>query len=418
MRIAIIDADIVGKKKHRFPNLACMKLSAYYKGLGNDVKLVWNYTNLDRFDKVFVSKVFTETTVPEELLKLSNVEYGGTGFFYDKAKPLHPKIEHCMPDYHLYDEWIESCLDTARLKWTGCDEDELFEHEKSFMAQFVYYTDYSIGFLTRGCFRQCEFCVNQNYKSCQRHSSVFEFMDESRPKLCFLDDNFFACPQWREIIAEVKQTGKRFQFKQGLDERLLTEEKVHELMAWNYDGDYIFAFDNWDDREVIESKLQMIYRLYPDCKKRLKFYVFCGFDRRGVYDDVFWLKDIILTFKRCFVLAKYSALPYIMRYEKAYTSPHHGIYSALASWCNQPSFFKKMTFRQFCVGRGMSNRLYKIYKGNPEKYLADGHNKNATWRDMESFERQFPTVGSCLFDISGDSLLEHGNGLKQRRDSR
>lgn len=417
MNIAIIDADIVGKKRHRFPNLACMKLSSYHKSQGHDVRLVWGYTDLEKFDKVFISKVFTATPIPNEVLELPNVEYGGTGFFYDKAKPLPPEIEHCMPDYHLYDAWIKSCLDVAKLKWTDCDEDELLEHERSFMAQFVYYTDYSIGFLTRGCFRQCKFCVNQNYKSCQRHSSVFEFMDESRPKLCFLDDNFFACPQWREIIAEVKQTGKKFRFKQGLDERLLTEEKVHELMSWNYDGDYTFAFDNWDDREVIESKLQMIYRLYPDCKKRLKFYVFCGYDRKGVYDDVFWLKDIILTFKRCFVLAKYSALPYIMRYEKAYTSPYPGMYSAIASWCNQPSFFKKMTFRQFCIGRGMSNRLYKIYKDDPDKYLADGHIKNATWRDMESFESQFPAVGLCLFDISGDSLLEYGNGRKQRRDS-
>lgn len=28
-RIAVIDADMIGRKKHRFPNLACMKLSGY-----------------------------------------------------------------------------------------------------------------------------------------------------------------------------------------------------------------------------------------------------------------------------------------------------------------------------------------------------------------------------------------------------
>ena len=39
MRIAIIDADLVGKKKHRFPNLVSMKLSGYYKELGTDVEL-------------------------------------------------------------------------------------------------------------------------------------------------------------------------------------------------------------------------------------------------------------------------------------------------------------------------------------------------------------------------------------------
>ena len=29
--IAIIDADLLGRKKHRFPNLACMKISGYWK---------------------------------------------------------------------------------------------------------------------------------------------------------------------------------------------------------------------------------------------------------------------------------------------------------------------------------------------------------------------------------------------------
>ena len=39
MRIAVVDADLIGREKHRFPNLASMKLSAYYKGLGYDVDL-------------------------------------------------------------------------------------------------------------------------------------------------------------------------------------------------------------------------------------------------------------------------------------------------------------------------------------------------------------------------------------------
>lgn len=39
MRVAIIDADLIYRKKHRFPNLACMKLSAYYKSNGADVEL-------------------------------------------------------------------------------------------------------------------------------------------------------------------------------------------------------------------------------------------------------------------------------------------------------------------------------------------------------------------------------------------
>ena len=58
-KIAIIDADIVGKKKHRFPNLCSMKLSAYHKKMGDIVTLKTDYDNLDIFDKVYISKVFT-----------------------------------------------------------------------------------------------------------------------------------------------------------------------------------------------------------------------------------------------------------------------------------------------------------------------------------------------------------------------
>lgn len=39
MNIAIIDADIIGKSSHSFPNLACMKSSSFYKREGHSVIL-------------------------------------------------------------------------------------------------------------------------------------------------------------------------------------------------------------------------------------------------------------------------------------------------------------------------------------------------------------------------------------------
>lgn len=228
MRIGIIDAEIIGKNRHRFPNLASMKLSSYHKMQGDNVTLLLSYDEVDSYDIVYISKVFIKTEVPCEpkdkslktertivefyqnnpFLHKPSIKFGGTGFYYEKAPKLPDEIEHCKPDYHLYDEWVKHCIEN-----------------RAKPKEFVYYTDYSIGFLTRGCFRQCEFCVNKVYKQCFAHSNLSEFMDTSRPKLCFLDDNFFACPNWKEIIEEVQVTGKRFQFKQGLDERLLTPEK-------------------------------------------------------------------------------------------------------------------------------------------------------------------------------------------------
>ena len=113
MRIGIIDADLIGRNKHRFPNLASMKISGYYKALGNEVSLLLDYQDLNQYDKVFISKVFTDTYVPQDVLNLNNVEYGGTGFFYDKAEPLPCEIEHHMPDYNLYDEWVKIQLESG-----------------------------------------------------------------------------------------------------------------------------------------------------------------------------------------------------------------------------------------------------------------------------------------------------------------
>ena len=40
MKIGIIDADIIGRQEHNFPNLACMKISGYHKRLNDETKLI------------------------------------------------------------------------------------------------------------------------------------------------------------------------------------------------------------------------------------------------------------------------------------------------------------------------------------------------------------------------------------------
>ena len=386
MKVAIIDAEIVGKTKHRFPNLCSMKLSAYHKSKGDEVVLKTDYENLAEFDKVCISKVFTKTYVPEEVLTMSNVEYGGTGFFYDKAPPLPSEIEHIKPDYHLYDEWVEEAIRQGVKR-----------------SEFTYYLDYSIGYLTRKCFRGCYYCVNRNYRGVEIASPLSEFMDESRPKLCFLDDNFFGCPKWRELIQPVIESKKRFQFKQGLDERLLNTEKILEISKWKYDGEVIFAFDNIEDKDLIVSKLELIRQTVPDWNRELKFYVFCGCDRHDKYDDEFWRNDIINLFDRIDILSRYGAKPYIMRFEKAYESEFSSFYAAVAAWCNQPSIFNTFTFRLFCQCRGMRRNGYKLYKRDIQGYLQNIGIKGSEWRAMEQVETLFPDIAEKYFDFDGKS---------------
>ena len=46
MNIAVIDAEITGRTRHRFPNLCSMKISAYHKQRGDNVVLK---TDFNRF---------------------------------------------------------------------------------------------------------------------------------------------------------------------------------------------------------------------------------------------------------------------------------------------------------------------------------------------------------------------------------
>ena len=72
----------------------------------------------------------------------------------------------------------------------------------------------------------------------------------------------------------------------------------------NIMGDYIFAFDNWRDREKIEVALK-IWKKYN--KKETKFYLFCGYKLTARNNDKLY-KDIWEIFQRIKILMSYGLL--------------------------------------------------------------------------------------------------------------
>ena len=412
MKIAIIDADLIGRSNHRFPNLALLKLSAYNKTIGNNVTLIIDYRNLFStyielknncepdfqilmfddtakkgytryyqekniiYDKIIISKVFTDTLVPLQILSLDITEYNGTGIFYDKATPLPNEIEHHMPDYHLYDEWVNMMINKGFKK-----------------NQFEYYLDYSIGFTTRGCFRQCSFCVNKNCTKVEYHSPIEEFLDKDRKYICLLDDNILGYGQWEGILNSLIVTKKPFQYKQGMDIRLMTKEKADILSHSNYKGDFIFAFDNIEDKDEIIEKIKLWKESYT-AKGNTKFYVFCGFDRNDVYDLTFWKQDIVDAFERIKILMTYGCIPYIMRYKNYINSPFRGMYINIARWGNQASFVKKQSIKEFIYitdGEGQEDKNY------------------ASKRYLEDFKRQYPKIAEKYYGLKFEKLNIYQN---------
>jgi hypothetical protein len=208
---------------------------------------------------------------------------------------------------------------------------------------------------------------------------VSEFLDPDRKYICLLDDNILSCRDWRAIFEELNATGKRFQFKQGMDERLLTDEKCEVIFNSNWIGDYIFAFDNIKDRRIITKKLDLI-RKHTD--KIPMFYVFCGYNHEDpdTYPIDFWAKDIAHLFERIKILMEHNCLPYVMRYKDYEKSPFKGMYVTIARWCNQPSFIKKKSFREFVQA-------------------AEQRGEKAVVRYMTEFEKYHPLIADTYFDM-------------------
>jgi hypothetical protein len=357
MRIALIDADLLdGGTRH--PNLALMKISGFHKSKGDQVILILDYNFLNNFDKVYVSKVFTFTDFPSILLEEDNVEFGGTGFYPDGNSPeLQDEIEHFMPDYNLYSKYVEYGLERGI--------------RQSFYSDYV---DFSIGFTTRGCFRQCEFCVNRKFTKVFRHAPVSEFLDIGRKYIYLWDDNILGYENWKEVFVELDKTKKYFQFRQGLDVRLMTPFKAETLAKSRYFGDFIFAFDDLKEEYSITKGLE-IWKEHS--RKTTKLYLLCAYKSIG-------LDDIVELFERISILMKYQCLPYVMRYENYKQSKFVKMYIEISRWCNQPHIFKKMSFREFCLAH---------------QYYTKSDRMSSTLRAFLDFEEEFPLVVKTYADM-------------------
>jgi hypothetical protein len=301
MNVLLYDVDSV------LPNIALMKLSTYHKSIGNSVEIIKGKAkpiiiDYSKYDFGYASCVFTKN---KNLLDNFPFEVGGTGICIDKE--LDPKIEHLMPDYSLYPD-----------------------------------NEYSIGFTTRGCVRNCEFCfVPQKEGLIRYNAEISEFYNPKLKKIMLLDNNIFAYRDYKKVFEQIRKINKPVLFKDGMDVRLLSDKKVDELLSVRYDGDYMFAYDSIKDKRVIENQIDKYKNRFPVWK--LKFFVLVGFDSL-LQDDIY--RVVYLKNKGC--------LAYIMRHEKCYNSPFKNFYTDLASWVNQVNWFKKTTFEQFLYKRHTS----------------------------------------------------------------
>lgn len=187
MKIGLIDVD----GHSGFPNLALMRLSAYHKSKGDSVEW-WN--GFEHYNRVYMSKVFTFSPDFNTVIDADEIIQGGTG--YKDYGSLPSEIEATYPDYSIYPRFKSA-----------------------------------IGFLTRGCIRNCPWCIVPKKEGKIRAAATW--LEIKRPdsrEIVFMDNNVLACDHGLQQIEDMGGKPVWVDFNQGLDARLITPE-VAELLA-------------------------------------------------------------------------------------------------------------------------------------------------------------------------------------------
>jgi hypothetical protein len=155
----------------------------------------------------------------------------------------------------------------------------------------------------------------------------------------FLDNNILAYPHHMEVFRWLIEHGTRCEFNQGLDFRLVNDENLNALARLNYAGEYIFAFDDPKYRTILDKKIVQIKRHIPKPWK-LKFYLY-------YHPDM----DLLQLIERVEWCRRNECLPYVMRDAACWGHHREKFFTDYAAYCNQPSFFKNLTFPEFLEKR-------------------------------------------------------------------
>ena len=282
-----------------------MKLSAWHKSQGDCVE--W-YQPLfsGHMDIVYMSKVFSFTNDYEYFVDADKIIKGGTGYaistiegkeVYDKTKdtPLSDAIEHIYPDYSIYPE----------------------------------YPDTAFGFLSRGCPRGCGFChVATKEGQCSHKVADLDEFWRGQKKIVLCDPNILACPEWKDLLQQLIESKAHVDFNQGLDIRLMTEEKAQMLSQIKIDSIHL-AWDRYEDKNIVEPRFIEFRKISTVSPHNLQVYVLCGdHERKVLPEDIYrieWLRD-------------HGFAPYVMLYDKDNLPKGHEL-RKLQRWVNNRYVF-------------------------------------------------------------------------------
>lgn len=308
MRIGLIDVD-----SHNFPNLPLMKLSAWHKQQGDTVE--WYeplFHSMGKpLDKVYMSKIFSFTPDYSYYVNAKEVIKGGSGYcisfiegkeVFDKSKDIElpHEIETIYPDYEIYYDKIPEVKNTA------------------------------YGFLTRGCPRGCNFChVKDKEGRCAVKVADLDTFWRGQKNIVLLDPNITACKDWEELFQQLIDSKSWIDFSQGLDIRMMTEEKAKMIKRIKIKNIH-FAWDKYNDKNIVIPKFKEFKRITQWDKRKLTVYVLTNFDTTIEQD-----------LERIYILRDLGYLPYVMIYDKEHTKSTDTV-RKIQRWVNMRAVFENV----------------------------------------------------------------------------
>lgn len=248
----------------KLPNLALMRLAAWHREQGDDVR--WERGTSRQlhepdYDVVYGSAIFATSAKAVALFRqqFPQAVIGGSGG--DSSL----RVEDVVP------------AEFTALDYSG-------------------YPDFaaSIGYAMRGCRFKCGFCVvpKQEGKARSNATIASDWRGEGFPKtLHLLDNDFFGNPDWRDVVAEINEGGFKVCINQGINVRLLDDEQAAAMASMRVTDDQFktrriyTAWDNIGDEEVFFRGVTLLEKqgVNPD---NLMVYMLIGYDPRETWERI------------------------------------------------------------------------------------------------------------------------------------
>lgn len=266
-------------------NTAMMQVSTYHKSNNDDIYI---YSPLfhDEYDKIYAFSIFDYTDkgyVRDDMIT------GGTGF--DIKSKLPVEITKCEYDWSLYPD-----------------------------------CDYSILWFSRGCIRNCQFCVVPE-KEGHIHSVEPLNLNPNGEYVKVMDNNFFANPNWNDSVDYLLDIGQKIDM-QGFDIRIFNEDQGEALSQLKHHKSFKFAWDN--PRDTIDDKIELLLDYIKP--SNLMCYVLIGYWSSPMedYRRVMHLWD------------EYKIHSFVMPYDK-----FNRYQKDFSRWVNNKIVFKSCTWGEY-----------------------------------------------------------------------